>query len=303
MKSPKMYKFYLFFFLSLFNASIVLSQKNNENNSLLTIQLKVEDEKVERARYYQKARSEIKIELIKLVFENGTTSFGKKYSAAYNPETDDWSVDLPKGLYNFRTQHIGFDNYNESVEISRQNSILERPLTVQQLPKSYENGDTFNYIKGGVEFSETVIVHFKAGTPDENLAFLSAFPNENVQKLRFCNSFLLTLNIKNQESLAEVLLRQTYGDEPINEGYYIGDEVNKYLGEILKNPNVKGVEATYVYPEKDITVLTKNDFPKLNNLLRELKNHNSEEPKRLKTDEIEKTQNLKDKLLKTMEGN
>jgi hypothetical protein len=298
-----MYKFYLFFFLTLFNTSIVLSQKNNENNSLLTIQLKVEDEKVERARYYQKARSEIKIELIKLVFENATTSFGKKYSAVYNPETDDWSVDLPKGLYNFRTQHIGFDNYNESVEISRQNSILERPLTVQQLPKSYENGDTFNYIKGGVEFSETVIVHFKAGTADENMAFLSAFPNENVQKLRFCNSFLLTLNIKNQESLAEVLLRQTYGDDAINEGYYIGDEVNKYLGEILKNPNVKGVEATYVYPEKDIAVLTKNDFPKLNNLLRELKNHSSEEPKRLKTDEIEKTQNLKDKLLKTMEGN
>ena len=80
-------------------------------------------------------------------------------------------------------------------------------------------------------------------------------------------------------------------------------QINLTEEEILKNPNVKTVEATYVYPEKDITVLTKSDFPKLNNLLRELMDQNSEEPKRLKTDEIEKTQNLKDKLLKTMEGN
>lgn len=269
----------------------------------VTLKLKAADEKIERARFYQSARENIKVEFTQIIFKNGANSFGKKYFATYNKEKNAWTARLPKGEYRFRTQHIGFDDYRETVECKQPTLIMEKELKVKNLSYTYENGRKYDYIRGGIEFSETIVVHFKSGTPDENNAFLETFPFEKVQKLRYTNSFFLTLNLANQESLPEILIREALDDEPLNEGFYFGDAITKTIEKLMENPNVKYAEPSFVFPKQSIEVLSKKDFSTVESMTGKLKDRNADEPKRLNPDEFEKSDELQQKLLRELEGN
>jgi hypothetical protein len=284
----------------IFNSFAVFAQ-SIENHCYVTLYLKTDDEKIERAKFYQSAREKLKVEFTLLIFKDNGSSFGKKYYAVYNKEKDAWSIKLPYGMYRFRTEHVGFDDYRKTVVCEQPTLIIEENLKIENLAYTYEDGKKYNYIKGGIEFSETVIVHFKGGTPDENKAFLETFQHEKIQKLRYINAFFLTLNLSNQEPLPEILIRETYGDAPLGEGYYFGDAITGTIEKLMENPNVSYANPTFIFPKKDIQVLSTKDFATIPGLTNTLKNRKPDEPMRLNPDEFEKSDALQQKLLKELE--
>jgi hypothetical protein len=286
-----------------FITNFLFAQSIGENLCQLVIKLDSDQEMVQKARYHQSAKEQIRVELYNLVFKNGNSSYGKKTLVAYNKEKDAWILTLPYGMYYFRTEHIGFDNFNETIELDQPNFTLEKKLSTGKLPYCYENGKKFNYIKGGIEFSETIVVHFKAGTMEENKAFLETFPYESIQKLRFVNSFLLTLNLKNQESLAEILIRESWNDPTLTEGFFIGEEITEIIEKISSNPNVKYANPSFIYPKEKVQILDMRDYNSRISIINDLRATETSKVKRLNSKDFEQTEELKLKLSRVMEGN
>jgi len=270
-------------------------------NYQVRLKLIPDNERIEQAKFYEKSLEEIKVELILYSFDEGVSKFGSSYIASFNPSNQIWTIEAPAGLYMLRTHHIGFIDYRETLELDADMEI-ERPLSANQLPYCYHNGSKFEYIKGSMEFSETIWVQFKSGSTEENLAFLQEFPHENVQKLRFVNQFLITCNIQSQETIAEILLRQTMNDPVYSEGYFIGDQITRIIEKIMANPNVQFANPSYIYPSQLIQKVSKKDFSTLASLQKEIKERREELPKQYILEEFEKTEELKLKLLKAAEG-
>jgi hypothetical protein len=292
------YTFLLFtFFLSLPN--IISAQDNNL--CYLTLFMTADDEKVERAKFYNIARENIKVEFSRIVFKNGESNYGKRYYATYNSDKNAWTAIVPKGMYRFRTQHLGFDNFRETIECEMPTLTIKKTLKTSSLPYTFDKGQKYDYIRGAIEFSETIVVHFKSGAADENKAFLESFPHEKIQKIRFINSFLLTLNLANQESLPEILMRETYGDEPLAEGFYFGDAVTKTIEKITENPNVNYADPSFIFSKNNLQILSAKDFSNKNWLINELKSRNPDEALRLNPNDFKKSDELIQKELRDLE--
>jgi hypothetical protein len=284
-----------------FSATILLQAQ--ENLCYISLSMRPDDERVEMAKFYSIARENIKVEFTSIVFKNGESNFGKRYFAEYNFEKDAWIAKVPMGMYRFRTQHPGFESFRETIECEQPLLNIKKTLKALSLPYTYEKGQKYDYIRGAIEFSETVIVHFKAGTPDENKAFLETFPHEKIQKIRFINAFLLTLNLANQESLPEILMRETFGDEPLSEGFYFGDAITKTIEKIIENPNVAYADPSFVFAKNNIEVLSAKDFSNKNSLIDALKSQNPDQAKRLNATDFKKSDELIQKELRELEGN
>ena len=292
----------LFLFFSLI-CNLLLAQSAVENLCQLTIKMDSDQELIQKVRYYLITKEQIKVELYSILIKNGKSSYGKKIIASYDKEKDAWTATLPYGIYHFRTEHIGFEDFNETIELDQSNFILEKKLSVVKLSYTYENGKKYYFIKGGMEFSETIMVHFRAGTMEENKAFLETFPHESIQKLRFVNSFLLTLDIKNRESLAEILIRESWNDPIKSEGYFIGDEVTEIIEKIAANPNVKYANPSFIYPKENIQILNKKDYNSQLSMINDLKAREATKVRSLNSNDFEQTDELKLKLSRVMEGN
>lgn len=267
----------------------------------ITLYLKTDDEKTERAKFFQIARENIKVEFTRITFRGGSSNFGQRYYAAYNREKDAWTLKVPKGMYRFRTQHPGFEGHRESIECEQPMLVLKKNLKVLKLPYTYEKGKKYDYIRGGIEFSETIVVHFRSGTADENKAFLEGFPHEKVQKLRYVNAFFLTLNLSNQESLPEILIREALGDDALGEGFYFGDAITEIIEKIMENQNVKYADPTFVFSKNNIETLSAKDFSSNAGLTNAIKNRNPDEAKRLNPDDFKKSDALLQKQLRELE--
>ena len=289
-------------FLLLFIVSKTLNAQD-DNLCYITISLDSDDERVERAKFYNIARENIKVEFTRITFKNGESNFGKRYYAVYNSEKNAWTVKVPKGMYRFRTQHPGFESFRESTECEQPTLTIKKTLKALSLPYTFDKGQKYDYIRGGIEFSETIVVHFKTGTPDENKAFLETFPHEKIQKIRFTNAFLLTLNLANQESLPEILIRESFGDDALNEGFYFGDAITQTIEKIIENPNVKYADPSFVFPKNNIELLSAKDFSNKNSLINELKSRNPDEAKRINPNDFKKSDELIQKELRELEGN
>ncbi len=282
--------------------SLQLFAQGEEEYCYLTIELKSGNEEMSMARYFEQARREIKVEFAEYIYRAGQSDFGKRYEAVYNDEKDAWTIRLPAGLYQMRTQHIGFKPITELVETGAKELAIQKKLSVDSLPYTYENGQAYNYIKGGMQFSETLIVYFRAGEPDENKAYLEeTFAPEKVQKIKYSNAFFLTLNLKSQVTLAEILYRQTLGDDLLPEGYYFGDAVTKAIETLQYNENVRYANPTFILDKEAAEVLQKGDFSTVNGLLSALKDRRPDEPKNLNPNDFEKSDGLKQKLLRKLE--
>lgn len=291
---------YLFLFLSI--SSLLWGQ--TDEFCYLDIKLNPAQEKIAYAHYYDKARAEIKVELLEYSFEGGKTDFGKTYKAKYNKEKDLWQVRAPKGYYLLRSKHIGFKSVKDIIELKKMKEERTSRLEIEgELPYTYENGNTYTYIKGGIEFSETIIVHFKSGTPEENKGFLEEnFAAEKIQKLKYSNAFFLTLNLKNQEPLPEVLIRQSMGDEPLHEGFYFGEAITKAIETILNNPNADYANPSFIVPKDDIQELKLVDYPSYGGMITDFqRDRNPEKPKFLNIEDFEKSDELRNKLLRQLE--
>lgn len=291
---------YLFLFLSI--SSLLCGQ--TDEFCYLEIKLEPAQEKIAYAKYYDKALTEIKVELLEYSFEGGKTDFGKTYTAKYNKKKKNWQVRAPKGWYLLRSKHIGFKSVKEILELKKMKEEKTARLEIEgELPYTYKDGNTYTYIKGGIEFSETIIVYFKSGTPEENKGFLEeTFAAEKVQKLKYSNAFFLTLNLKNQEPLPEVLIRQSMGDEPLHEGFYFGEAITKAIETILNNPNADYANPTFIVPKKDLTELKLVDYGSVGGMLADFeRDRNPEKPKFLNIKDFEKSDELKNKLLRQLE--
>ena len=297
-----MKKLIILLYILVFNFNLS-AQQANEDYCYITLYLKADNEEIESAKFYIISRENIKVEFTKIVFTNGGSSFGKSYIANYNKEKDAWTARLPKGMYRFRTQHPGFENLRESLDCEKPMVIIERKLRAEKLPYTYDMGRKYNYIRGGIEFSETIVVHFNSGTPDENKTFLEGFPHEKIQKIKYINAFFLTLNLSSQESLAEILLRETLGDEPLGEGFYFGDAITETIEKLMENPNVSYANPTFVFPKNSIRELSINDFSNVQGLTSDLKNRYPDEPKKLKPEDFKKSAALIKKQLRELEEN
>jgi len=278
-------------------------QAQGENLCYISLSMRPDDERVERAKFYSIARENIKVEFSSIVFKNGESNFGKRYYAEYNNEKDIWTAKVPTGIYRFRTKHPGFESFRETIECEQPTLKIDKTLKALSLPYTFEKGQKYDYIRGGIEFSETVVVHFKAGTADENKAFLETFPHEKIQKIRFINAFLLTLNLANQESLPEILVRETFGDSPLSEGFYFGDAITQTIEKIIENPNVAYCDPSFVFEKNNIEVLSAKDFSNKNSLIDELKSQNPDQAKRLNPTDFKKSDELIQKELRELEGN
>ena len=274
-----------------------------DNLCYISLSMKSEDERVVRAKFFNIARENIKVEFTRIVFKNGESNYGKRYYATYNFDKDSWTAKVPKGLYRFRTQHPGFESFRETVECEQPILSITKTLKALSLPYTFDKGEKYDYIRGGIEFSETIVVHFKGGTADENKAFLETFPHEKIQKIRFINAFFLTLNLANQESLPEILVRETFGDEPLSEGFYFGDAITQVIEKIIENPNVAYADPSFVFQKNNIQILSAKDFSNKSSLIDELKSQNPDEAKRLNPADFKKSDELIQKELRELEGN
>ena len=282
--------------------SFQLSAQGEEDYCYINFQLKAANDAMSRARFFEQARKEVKVEFTEYIFRNGQSDFGKKYSAYYNAEKDLWTARIPRGIYQLRTQHIGFNSITKIIEFTQEELDLEETLQTDSLPYCYEDGKKFNYIKGGIEFSETILVYFRSGDPAENMAFLEeSFVIEKVQKMRHINAFILTLSLSSQVTLAEILYRQALGDELLPEGYYFGDAITKAIETLQYNPSVSYANPTYIFTPSRIETLKKSDFSTLDALLTNVKNRKSDLPKKLNSNDFEKSDALEQKLLKKLE--
>ena len=61
-----------------FITNFLFAQSIGENLCQLVIKLDSDQEMVQKARYYQSAKEQIRVELYNLVFKNGNSSYGKK---------------------------------------------------------------------------------------------------------------------------------------------------------------------------------------------------------------------------------
>lgn len=276
--------------------------QGEEDYCYVSLQLKSSSETMTMARFFAQARKEVKVEFTEYIFRGGQSDFGKRYPAYYNEEKDLWTTRVPRGIYQLRTQHIGFNSVTEIVELKAGEMDLERQLKVDSLPYCYENGKKFDYIRGGIEFSESILVYFRSGDPAENKAYLEeTFTVEKVQKMRYTNGFILTLSLMSQVTLAEILYRQALGDELLPEGYYFGDAITKVIETLQYNPNINYANPTYIFPKDKVEVLKTTDFSTLDALLANVKDRKSEQPKKIHPDDFEKSDALKQKLLKKLE--
>jgi len=291
----------LFFAIQVLATSLIKAQE--DNLCYISLSMRPDDERVERAKFYNIARENIKVEFTRIIFKNGESNFGKRYYAEYNSDKNMWAAKVPKGMYRFRTQHPGFESFRETIECEQPVLNIKKTLKALSLPYTFDKGQKYDYIRGGIEFSETVVVHFKAGSADENKAFLETFPHEKIQKIRFINAFLLTLNLANQESLPEILVRETFGDEPLSEGFYFGDAITQIIEKIIENPNVAYADPSFVFSKNNIETLSAKDFSNKNSLINELKSRNPDEAKRLNPSDFKKSDELIQKELRELEGN
>jgi hypothetical protein len=299
LKFNPMKAFYFFFFLLI--SSSLFAQL--DEFCYLDIKLKPAQEKMVYAKYYDKARADIKVELIEYSFDGGKTDFGKTYKAEYNKKKDLWQIRVPKGWYLLRSKHIGFKAVKQILEVKKMKEEVESRLELEgELPYTYKDGSTYTYIKGGIEFSETIIVFFKSGTPEENKGFLEeTFAAEKVQKLKYSNAFFLTLNLKNQEPLPEVLIRKSMGDVPLHEGFYFGESITKAIETLLNNPNVDYANPSFIVPKSAPTELKLVDYGSVGGMIADFQNQKPEQPKFLNLDDFEKSDALKNKLLQQLE--
>jgi hypothetical protein len=130
---------------------------------------------VERAKFYNIARENIKVEFTRITFKNGESNFGKRYYAVYNSEKNAWTVKVPKGMYRFRTQHPGFESFRESTECEQPTLTIKKTLKALSLPYTFDKGQKYDYIRGGIEFSEIAI--FKVFATAISRLCISAYYN------------------------------------------------------------------------------------------------------------------------------
>ncbi len=271
--------------------------------SYVTIELEPIPKKIAYARYYDKTRAAIKVELIQYSDDNGKTDFGKTYTAKYNSEKDAWFARVPKGWYMLRTKHIGFKSLQRVTQFKKLKELRKETLEVEgELPHCFEDGNKYSYIKGGIEFSETILVFFKSATPEENKAFMEEnFKVEKIQKMPHINAFFLTLDLKNQEPLPEVLIRHSMGDQALPEGYYFGDAITQAIEKLQSNPNVKYANPSFIVPKSAVSEVKLEDEGSHAGMLSKLQEHKDESPKFLQIKDFEKSSALKRKLTQQLE--
>jgi hypothetical protein len=98
-------------------------------------------------------------------------------------------------------------------------------------------------------------------------------------------------------------MRETFGDEPLGEGFYFGDAITQIIEKIIENPNVKYADPSFVFSKNNIELLSAKDFSNKGSLINELKSRNPDEAKRLNPEDFKKSDELIQKELRELEGN
>jgi hypothetical protein len=96
-------------------------------------------------------------------------------------------------------------------------------------------------------------------------------------------------------------MRETYGDEPLAEGFYFGDAVTKTIEKIIENPNVNYADPSFIFSKNNLQVLSAKDFSNKNSLINELKSRNPDEALRLNPNDFKKSDELIQKELRELE--
>ena len=70
-----------FILLLIIHFSTTVHIQAQENLCYISLTMRPDDERVERAKFYSIARENIKVEFARIVFKNGESNFGKRYYA------------------------------------------------------------------------------------------------------------------------------------------------------------------------------------------------------------------------------
>lgn len=278
-----MYKLYFTLLLSFFVLSMTFAQKNKVmiDSFRVTIKLNPDHDSVKRAVNYKKAYEAVKVKFNKLSFKYGEKKTTKVFDLPYNSELDAWSMLMPKGLYNMTIKHDGF--VPQEVPMAVEDSLEEVfYLKVDSLPYTYKDNKKYHYIHSTLDFTETVFVQFKILDPFEAKGILDGLlptcPDisvRNIQKIPKVNAFLVDISVKDNTSLPLLLYRKVSNTPAPPRGTEIGYQISKVIEILQMTPEIEYVNPMF----------------------------NNTNPELLKPDDFPKSEELKDKLLRQLEGN
>lgn len=278
-----MCKLYATLLLSFFVLNITYAQQKKivVDSFRVTIKLSPDHDSIKRAVNYQKAYKAVKIKFNKLSFKYGKKKVAKVFDLPYNKELEAWSMLMPKGIYNMTINHEGF--IPQEVPMAVEDSLEEEFfLKVDSLPYTYKDHEKYRYIHSTLDFTETVFVQFSTLDPFEAKGILDGLlptcPDisvRNIQKIPKVNAFWVDISVADNTSLPLLLYRKVSNTPAPPRGTEIGYQISKAI-EILQ----AAPEIDYVNPM-----------------------FNNTNPEFLKSEDFPKSEELKDKLLRQLEGN
>lgn len=289
----------LWLLLLLLGAGSLAAQK--KDSVYLKVYAEADADSVRSARYFELAHQSLRIEIAKLHFSDKGEPLSEKRFMAFSPYNDGkgcgcWQAKVAKGeVYRLRHNHPGFEPEERTIDPAYSNTAkFFLKMRGDSLPETYgvnletSEYESYKYIAGTLNFSETIVVYFKSGDgaplPSENQAFLKEKALKDLQKahpdisvrhvaqLSYAkNAFYVVLGLPDRRTMAELLYAQENGDKLFPRGFHIGNDITRVIETLLAVENVEMVVPTF-YNDKEMEYRTvdPNDYPKSKRLQRKL---------------------------------